>query len=279
MEELIFFAVLIFFSIIESIARSRKQRKGGGPLPEAPGEAPPDWEQEWERQRRAGRTEQAPGPRPRLPQQGRPEVPSYDDDESFDARTARDESRSSSEAGQSFDEAAASESERRKRAESSESLIPADIWEEIAGLAREAKVELPAPAPRPKPQPKLQPKSQRRELPPQPRRVPPPRPATAKLPPLRSRPTSPPSPTAEPALEGTAAHAVHQSHVGYGTDPSERVRSAQDGLDPLARVLGRDAAAVRQQLRSQGAGALRQALILHEVLGPPAASRPDPFSE
>jgi hypothetical protein len=40
-----------------------------------------------------------------------------------------------------------------------------------------------------------------------------------------------------------------------------------------------NALAVHQQLRSQGAHALRQALILQEVLGPPAASKPDRFSE
>jgi len=278
MEELIFFAVLIFFSIVESIARSRKQRKGGGPLPDVP----PDWEQEWERQSRAEPAGQSPRPRPRLPQQGRPEVPSYDDDESFDARTSAEEGRSfevrsSSEAEPSFDEAASSETERKKRAESSESMIPSDIWEEIAGLAREAKVELPLPPPRPKPQPKPRPTGQRRELPPEPRRAQP-RPASVKLPPLRTRPT-PPSPIAEPALEGTAAHAVHQSHTGYGTDPSERARSAQDGLDPLARLLDADAAAIRQQLRSKGAHALRQAMILYEVVGPPVGSRPGPYSE
>src|SRR5688500_2159659 len=123
MEELIFFAVLIFFSIIESIARSRKQRRGGGQLPGIPGEAPPEWDVE-----RAGRPtpRPAPGPRPRMS-----EVPSYDDDGSFDAEP-------------SFDEVASSEEERRKRAASSESMIPADIWEEITGIAREAKVELPA---------------------------------------------------------------------------------------------------------------------------------------
>ena len=267
MEQLIFFAVLIFFSIVESIARSRKQKKGG-PLPEVP----PEWEQEWERQQRP---EQAPRPRTRLPQQGRPEVPSYDDDASFDARTSAEGT--SSEGERSFDEAASSETERKKRAESSESMIPSDIWEEIAGLAREAKVELPLPPPRPKPQPKPRPTGQRRELPPQPRRAQP-LPASVKPPPLRTRPT-PPSPIAEPALEGTAAHAVHQSHAGFGTDPSARARSAQDGLDPLARVLGADAAAARLQLRTQGAHALRQALILQEVLGPPTALRNDPFFE
>jgi hypothetical protein len=81
----------------------------------------------------------------------------------------------------------------------------------------------------------------------------------------------------EPATEGVSAHGVHESHVGYGTDPSARAPSAQDRLDPLARVLSADASAVRGQLRSQGAHALRQAVILHEVLGPPASEREDRF--
>src|SRR5688572_11887653 len=137
MEQLIFFAVIIFFSIIESIARSRKQRQGGQ-LPPAPGEAPPEWEAEWKPEQ--------PRQRPMRPPPGRSDVPSYDDDASFDARTS--EEGRTSEAGRSFDETASSEEERRKRAASSESMIPADIWEEIAGLA--AKVELPVPPPRPK---------------------------------------------------------------------------------------------------------------------------------
>jgi cystathionine beta-lyase family protein involved in aluminum resistance len=69
---------------------------------------------------------------------------------------------------------------------------------------------------------------------------------------------------------------VHQSHAGFGTDPSSRAPSAQDHLDPLARVLGADAAAARAQLRG-GAHALRQALILNEILGPPAAERDDRY--
>ncbi len=258
MEELIFFAVLIFFSIIESIARSRKQRKGGGTLPELPEEVAREMETQWE----AEQAQRRQRTRPRPPTS---EVPTYDDDVSFDARTAGEvEGRSfdtrSSEVEATFDETASAEPERSKRAASSESMIPADIWEEIAGLAREAKVELPAPRPKPRPQlPQTQLPQERRV--PQPKR--PPRPS-----PTRARPSAP-----SPAMEGTAGHAVHLSHVGYGSDPSERARSAEDGLDPLARTLGADAAAVRLQLRVQGAHGLRQAMILQEVLGPPVGSR------
>jgi hypothetical protein len=123
-------------------------------------------------------------------------------------------------------------------------MIPADLWEEIANLARG---QVPAP-PAPKPAP-----------------VPVPTPAPA-------RPRAARGPT-RPAEK----HRVHRSHVGFGTDPSTRPPSEQDGLDPLAGHLGVDAASARRQLLSRDRHSLRQAVILQEVLGPPAALRPDPF--
>ena len=74
-------------------------------------------------------------------------------------------------------------------------------------------------------------------------------------------------------------HRAHRAHDDYGTDPSERAPSEQDGLDPLARHLGADAAAVRARLRSRDTSALRQAIILQEVLGPPAVLRKDRFED
>ena len=68
-------------------------------------------------------------------------------------------------------------------------------------------------------------------------------------------------------------HSIHRSHAGYGTDPSTRARSAEDGLDPLAQHLGKDAALARLLLSSGNAHSLRQAVILQELLGPPAAYR------
>ena len=70
-----------------------------------------------------------------------------------------------------------------------------------------------------------------------------------------------------------AVREVHLTHASYGTDPSERPPSEQDGMDPLAETLSRDAAAVRSQLLSDNASALRQAIILREVLAPPVAMR------
>jgi hypothetical protein len=251
MEQLIFFAVIIFFSIIESIARSRKA-KMGGQLPEAP----PEQEE----------PSQQPRTRPR--QRPRP-IPSYDTDPSFDAEPSLD-SRGS------YDDAKARESLEKRRSRSSESMIPAELWDEIAGLAREPERQEPTYTPPPRQQPRPAPQPQAKRLP-TPRR--PPAPQKSRAPAKRQPPPAPRRATIlapEPAPEGVAAHAVHESHAGFGTDPSSRPRSAQDGLDPLARVMGRDASAVHAQLVGS-AHALRQAVIMYEVLGPPVSDRPDRF--
>jgi len=217
MEQLIFFAVIIIFSIIESVARSRKRRSGGGRV-----ELPPDWE-----------TEEAP-------LEWRPESRS------------RDAAPTTYDADPSYVELEVEEARRSRGARpgaGSEGMIPADIWEEIAGLAR-------GPASRPEPMP-----------------VPPPLPA--------------PRPATTPAREGWGrraprvgqTHRVHEAHASYGTDPSSRAPSQQDGLDPLAHSLSQDVSSVRRQLRRHGRSALRQAMILQEVLGPPASTRDGPPSE
>jgi len=77
-------------------------------------------------------------------------------------------------------------------------------------------------------------------------------------------------------LTTSQEHIVHGSHIGYGTDPSQRAPSEQDGLDPLAEHLGTDAGAVHQLFASRDSHALRQAIILQEVLGLPSAFRGDP---
>jgi hypothetical protein len=138
--------------------------------------------------------------------------PSYDDAASYDE-------------GASYDEAPSYDDEAKA---GSEGMIPADIWEEIAGLA---KGRLPAPPP--------------------PRRV-----EVQRVPPKPAR-----------------VHQVHLAHAGYGTDPSSRRPSEQDGLDPLAVRANADALAVRATLRRKGGHALRQAVMLQEILGPPVGLR------
>ena len=212
MEQLIFFAVIIFFSIIDSIARSKKKKQQqmgtGPPVPKTPDVR--------ERSRSVPRydTERTHDAQPTYEaERTHEQQPTYDTDPSYDV-------------GPSYDDDVPEEA-------GSQEMIPADIWEEVAGLAR-GRTSAP------------------------------------------TRPVPPPPVVVLPSVE---THLVHRAHTGYGTDPSSRARSAQDGLDPLATRTSADAVAVRSQLRREGAHALRQAVILREILGPPAAIRPDRFEE
>lgn len=234
MEQLIFFGVIILFSILESVARSRQKKRG----PQAR-QVPPEWQ--WEPEKAEV-----------------PDGATYDAESAFDEESSVEE-RPTFDAEPTFDDVVATRQPRptddleptrraqRAPATSSESMIPADLWEEIAGLGR-GRVPVPAET-APTPPPARQPQ-------------------TRPLPTRATRPTPP-----------HEAHGIHQAHAGFGSDPSERARSEQDGLDSLARRLSADASAVRQQLRTRGIHALRQAAILHEVLGPPVSTRPDRYQE
>ena len=208
MGELVFFAIIILFSVLESVARARKQREGGG----------------------------AEGP---VEREGRP-------------RPEGRRRRPREEAGRVTRPEGARSAER----ESSERMIPEELWEEIAGLA----AGRPAPskagkkggvAKRPRPRP--------RQAEPRPQA-----PSSGSVPELRGRFTP-------KALE--VEHPVHLSHAGYGTDPSERAKSEQDWRP--SEDGNRNAKRVRALLRGSGADALKQAVILREVLGPPVAMRDD----
>lgn len=220
MEQLIFLAVIVVFSIIDSIARTKKKRQqqSGGSGQDAP-RVPDEWQ--WE-----------------------DDLPSYDAEPSYD---------DAYESGGATGKPEALPQGQRSSPKSSEGMVPADIWEEIAGLARG---RVPAPKPR--------------------------APTIPKAPePVQSRPTEPePVQTratrVRPPLTGAG---VHRAHAGYGTDPSSRRRSEQDGLDPLRGTLSQDVRAVRRMLRTHTRSALRQAVILQEVLGPPAAAAPERFPE
>ena len=126
---------------------------------------------------------------------------------------------------------------------SSEQLIPKDVWEELAGLVSGA-----------------QPGSE------QPEALSPPDTDSVAVTRLDSyQPMS------------KEEHIVHGSHRGYGTDPSSRARSEQDGLDPLAEHINEDAEQVHELFLSRDPHALRRAVMLQEVLGLPAAFRGDPY--
>ena len=226
MEELIFFAVIIFFSIIESIARSRKKRKAGG----VPAEVERD-----EVEQRFEWAQRAPA-----------ELPTYDADPSYD------------------DEQARSPGPRGRARPSSETMLPGGLLEELAGLAAGLETSKARTVRVPKQSPPL----------------PGPEPESANLParraerrPSRVRSRAPePRPSRGPPRP-RSDHRLHRAHAHYGTDPSERPRSAHDTMDPLAERLSEDAKAIRAQLNSQDTSALRQAIILQEVLGKPVALR------
>lgn len=209
MEELIFIAIIIFFSIIDSIARKKKKRQGQMPGPTSP--APGEWE--WEDE----------------------EPATYDADASYDGRYEVEEAKAEPPPRYTRPYGS-STGTSREEPRSSEGMVPADIWEEIAGLTR-GKAREPEPPP----------------------------PAPVEVEPIPPRPVG--------------RHRVHRAHLEYGTDPSTRRRSEQDEIDPLRVRLSRDAAAVRRQLRSHRRHALRRAVILHEILGPPAATRPERFEQ
>jgi hypothetical protein len=236
-EELIFFAVIIFFSIIESIARSRKQRQQGGGG--APGESFPGLPDtsEWEQ---------------RLPDRGVgvEDLPTYDEEPSYDERF----------------EPRSREDRARPHRPSSEEMLPGDLLEELSRMAgrvqqREARtLELPKESP-PLPEAPVEPEPVRRRTPP----------------PMRERPVRVPAAASRVQRpvpgSGRPEHRVHLAHSDYGTDPSSRAPSFHDTLDPLAERLSEDARAVRKQLRSRDTGSLRRAFILREVLGEPLGMR------
>jgi len=131
---------------------------------------------------------------------------------------------------------------------SSEELLPADLWEEIRRLAQGRAPAQPVPAPRPRRQP----------------------PATRSPDPAPRRSKQRP-----PATAASAEHPVHRAHAKMGRPLAERrtpLDRPRQGRHPSA-----DVQAVREMLCAGGPSALRRAVILEEVLGPPAAMRGDPY--
>ena len=210
MEELIFFALIGFASIIESVFRRRKARSGGGPVKEAP-----------TRDRRFER------------EQGRPEEsPTYDSVPSYDEWVT----------------ATVPEASAKKPALDTlgsdllEVLLGGETWQDEKDRAKQ----------------KL--KARNDEI----RRLR-----------MKVEESSRAGASAGESVSPPSVHQIHRTHAEFGTAPSERAPSEQDGLDPLARSLSAEAKAVRRQLRSDSASALRQAIVLQEVLGPPQSIRED----
>ena len=239
MEQLIFIGIILLFSILEAVAR--KKREGAeGTAPAPPGGAP----------------EVRP---PRVPE---PHPPSYDQDPSFDD-AAVEGSRGGPGRGTMSREGSGGQGGRT----SSEGLIPADVWEEIQAMARGGKAPVRAASP-PKPAPPPTEAAARVPVPTParvPRAVPPPMSTAAR----KTRPTTVPEVDAVVVAE----HAVHLTHPKYGKPVHDRLTGFGD--DPHARGLSADSKALRSVLRGGGAG-LRQAVLLLEILGPPVSLRDDP---
>lgn len=129
MEELIFFGILIAFSILDAIARKKKRQQGGGariPTPE-------EWEEdEWVDD----------------------DLPTYDADPSYDDGTEDPDGipgeplpRYAKPYGAGRREERLAGPARPKGPSSSEGMVPSDIWEEIEALARGEARTPPPPSP------------------------------------------------------------------------------------------------------------------------------------
>jgi len=237
MEGLVFIVVIVLFSILEGVLRKQKAAQKA----RLSGQAPEDGEYGLTQD---GRNEDG---RYRLALDDEfeatyPGEPSHDDDQ-----PSYSDEHDIAEYSNRYTEAPPSEPAP------SETPVPKDVWEELGALVagtqpRASDLDQPAP--------------------------PAPRGETTAV--ARTE-TAAVTQQASSRLTKEPEHIVHRSHAGYGTDPSERAPSEQDGLDPLAEHLGADAGAVHQLLGSRNSHALRQAIILQEVLGPPAAMRGDPY--
>jgi hypothetical protein len=229
-EQLFLVAIIVAFSILEAVARRQKRRRQGGagtglpPVPEEWGEKP----------------ESRREPPPLSPHR------SYDQDPSFDDAVEEDVGRR---VEPGMPPAAGSPVERAPATPSSEDLIPVDIWEEIAALARGERPGVTPPPPAPSREPAVPASSPSR---------------------VESVPREIRVPTPEPDRPGT--HPVHLTHPQLGKPVSERLTAParrRTGARP-----GKDVRAVRRLLAGGGTS-LRQAVILHEILGPPASQRED----
>jgi hypothetical protein len=231
MEQLILVAVIVVFSILEAAARRQKRRQGGAGAGSPP--LPEEWAEEPESRRE---------PQPASSYESYDHDPSFDDavEEPFQRRIEGDAS-PGRQAGE----------ERTPAPRSSEDLIPRDIWEEIAALARGERPtgSRPPPAPRKEPASPAPPPSRIHRVPQEPR-------GSARHP-----------------VPARASHPVHDTHPELGRPVSERLTS------PARRTAGsrpgKDVQAVRRLLAGGGTS-LRQAVILQDILGPPASQRRDP---
>jgi hypothetical protein len=236
MDGLVFLVVIVVFSLLEGVLRKKKaaqQARLSGQAPDD-GQYGPTQDGQLEDGRYGLVQEQF-----EATYDGEP---SYDDDP-----PAYDEAHGILEYSNQYTEAPPS------KPAPSETLIPKDVWEELAALVSGAQPQA---------------SDLERPAPPAPR---------AETTAVARTETTAVTQRATRGLTTRPEHIVHDAHAAYGTDPSQRAPSEQDGLDPLAEHLGADARAVHQLFASRDSHALQQAIILQEVLGLPAAFRGDPY--
>lgn len=301
MEELIFFAVIIFFTILESIARSRKAKQGGGIEDEAPTRSG-EWDEPSGSERGEGaRREAGDG------------LPTYDQEPSYDDLATGPTGRKDRTLGKytrpyGAQEAPAGPSEEDRRP-SSETMLPGDLLEQLESLARGRQAEgrgKPSGAGTEEARRRVEVRrlkeevDRRREearlrqdealdrqegLRQRGRRDLPVEASPKPLPSLErtevgsgdiwSGSVGSTAPVGSRAPIGSREHAIHGSHGDYGTDPSSRRPSAEGRIDPFAEPLDAQGVAVRRQLLRGGRKALRDAVVIKEVLGEPVGLRDD----
>jgi len=243
MEELIFFGVLIALSLLDMLAKKARQSQeteaGEGPDDATVREMERELEREWAREERQR------------------------------AERERELERERSGAEASRDRAAdASGRGAQSPWESSESMVPSDIWEEIGALARGER-----PEPEPSPSAPASPSSwdagmEEVKAAEAERALPPGSPIGSSE--VGSRLPGRYWKRNEVGQEAIGEHPIHRSHAGYGTDPSERARPVPaEEPDRSAE----EARRVRRTLRQGDPAELRRAFMLQEVLGPPVALR------
>ena len=252
MEQLIFVGIIVLFSILEAAGRKKKARGGEAEeMPPAPLPAP----------RGEGR---APGG----PRTSVPGPASYDDDV-VGTGTATGGAQRPAQDGNS-----------------SEGLIPANVWEEIAALARGEVPQTPRPEPAARPAPTPQPTPRPETTPATtagraPHRAPPlpkgrearaqararPEPSVPSS--IRGRPASVPARPPDLALEELRPdHPLHGTHAGLGVPGRDRLTDFPGDTSARRRE---DLAAIRSLLVSGNTASLRKAIILGEILRPPSS--------
>ncbi len=259
-EQLIFFGLIIAFSILDGIVR----RKRGTQVP-----PPEEWEggDEWQgSDDREGSDEVGdPGPvTARESRRGEDAPEGFEDDLTSYQRRGASVSKYEAPGGSGSVPGTTPPSRYQPPRTSSpvgDAQTAESVWEEIARLARAGGVppdDMPGDAPYAESPPRLPGTSRR------------PGSDTSRLP--RSgrsvvRRSGVPARGA-PSQE----HPIHLSHAGYGTDPSSRPSNA---AVVTSEQSSEDVKAVKRMLAG-GRGQLRRAVILQEMLGPPVSMRDAP---